>query len=398
MATVEALRVRCPECGATLKASGDVVKCEYCSTESRVQRRTEVLQRKVELPPPQAHYPTPIAVQKRKWTVKTVLPIAVPVIGPAIILSAIFIWQDHQTQWLGKDTIVMDVDGDGTSDAIGVVRWTLRDKMKIRAVSGKDGHVIWETASRGNYLDVYQDWMAWQGSTLMVVGKTIDGYAMTTGAKLWSVKPPEAVSRLCASGSTELLITKDTLKYSIDLATGELAQVMEGTCPSSGESQATYDHRMKFRSPRSGDNVFSGMTTDELMDQYTPPILCGVKKPGTAIPMLAAVDPSDQLLWQDQVTTHEAMDAKDALFDANETVVAAVWKWRSSPHDPGLAAWDRKTGKRLWESHTNHGGNFSASLQRIVVASNVIFVATNQDLQAFDPQTGARRFTEGTTK
>ena len=50
---MNAIQVRCPQCGATLKA-GDAprVICEYCGTEAHVQRRSQVLQRPV--PPPAA--------------------------------------------------------------------------------------------------------------------------------------------------------------------------------------------------------------------------------------------------------------------------------------------------------------------------------------------------------
>src|SRR3954469_23647736 len=68
MADLVGIRVKCPECGATTRANGDIVTCTYCGTESRVQRRTQVLQRPIQLPPVGPTQPRLVAVEHRSKT------------------------------------------------------------------------------------------------------------------------------------------------------------------------------------------------------------------------------------------------------------------------------------------------------------------------------------------
>ncbi len=326
MATVDAVRVRCPECGATCQADGDVVTCAYCGTRSRVQRRTAFLQRKIALPPD----PTSrVAVQQRQvW--KTVLSIALPILVAAAILGAMAYAISTKVAWLGEQTVIADVDGDGTSDAIGIQRSLLPDRMRLVALSGRDGHAIWSTPSLGGYSEVVRDRYTVIGAALVLrTERTLEGYALATGAKRWTITPTAAVDAVCAGPSATLgLVVTNAESYTLDLATGALAATPAGRCA----------------------------------PEPAPP--------GIALPP----------------------GAGDAQLAGNDTTIAAVWKESPPSKTIAVAAWDRSTGAPRWTSRAEYAGKMSATIHAILVGKGAIFVAVSSSLQGFDPQTGERRF------
>ena len=394
MPTVDAIRVRCPECGATSKVAGDVIKCEYCGTESRVQRRAQtVFQMPLELPAPEPHHPKPIARQVRTRIWPIVLAIAAPILLPVVLISTIRFHRGTVVIWQGDQTVV-DVDGDGTDDIVGFIRYLDGDHMNVRAVSGKDGHAIWETASLGNYHDTYQSMFRTTGSTLLraATGRSpaLEAFDLKTGKKLWTAQPSETIAELCRDTDPALidLHLADQTAIAAELATGKLSQTIPKLCDPIGGGQKPFDvGHHGFRT--------AGMSIEELFGANPPYIASGTKSPGTGVPMIAAFDDADRLLWKSELPSHDSHLAERAKVAFRDELIVGAWGWQNRQQDPGVTAFDRATGKRLWEATATYSGKMFVTVEDVIVGKGIVFVHCGDSVQGFDPQTGKRRFVVG---
>ncbi|HEY0250160.1 MAG TPA: hypothetical protein VGC41_01495, partial [Kofleriaceae bacterium] len=250
MPTVVGIRVKCPECGATATATGDVVRCAYCGTESRVQRRTTVFQQRIPLPPQQPQQPQRVAVQQKTNAVALIfgvtiaalmIPIGVMALGAAKVSRQNVINAKAQQQEQKKQAAVIyrdwetarpmfaDVDGDVIPDLVGIVRYTSdRDEMRLAAHSGKDGKELWESDSLGKYNDTYQakvtivDNIVVWGSTQV---QRLEGYDVKTGKRVWQTTPDEALESYCRANDHFIVMLKDETQYTLDRTNGALTKL-----------------------------------------------------------------------------------------------------------------------------------------------------------------------------
>ena len=400
MPTIEGTRVKCPECGATTHASGDVIKCEYCGTESRVQRRTQVFQLPVKMAPALANHPQRIATQVRTRVWPVLFLIAVPVLGPFVLMAGLSVHQRHTFLWNGEHPLVVDVNGDGIDDAVGWARYTAGDRMKLRAISGKNGDTIWETDSVGTYIASYQSVLAISGTTI-VRGATdkqpaLEAYDLKTGKKLWSAVPGEAIEQLCASAAGTIgMVTKDKQMATVELATGKIGPAAATSCTPLVSDR----ERLPFFSSEEPHHrvEIAGMSVSHVHGPTAPFVATGHKSPGTPIPMVAAFDDNEHVLWKSEAAGHDVMQAKETKFAVGDRLVAALYDWEKDTQDPTVTVFDRATGKRLWEANTKYTGHMFVSLGGVTIGTGVIFTVVENSLQGFDPKTGERRFVVGST-
>lgn len=420
--TIQATRVRCPECGATTAASGELVTCTYCGTQARVQRRTQVMQRPIPLPPSSRF--VPVATQVRRtgglWLViglVTVLPI---VVGGAMCLveRSLGVVPTSSTGpapppsqparargWESSHPLLVDVDGDGIEDVIGVQREVTPDSMRLAALSGADGHVLWNTRRLGTYLELYRHVATLAGSTVLFFDATgapdLDAYDARTGVKKWHAVPPEIVSAICGARADGklTLVTKDEARFTLDLATGALnRQIRKPTvCPAlpSTEPRRVVD----FLRQGPHRNVQPpGMTNDAVVGGKGSWIIAGHKSPGTEIPMLAVLDDKEKLVWSTQVPGREPMKAKRYAPDrvAYDERTIAVGYERPDTDTAWLTAFDRATGRRLFEHEVAMGESPYWHIADIQIGTKMIYVMTNGSVRGFDRETGAPRWDSST--
>jgi len=424
MPTIEATRVRCPECGATTAASGELVTCTYCGTQSRVQRRTQVLQRPIPLPPIQ--YFVPVATQVRRtsgtWFVIgiiTVLPLVVgipmclvgrslgmlptgsPVSAPSPPSPPV-----RARDWESAHPIIVDVDGDRIEDVIGVQRQLTPDGMRLVALSGADGHVLWNTPELGTYIDMYRHVATLASGTVLFFDPTsaprIAAYDAHTGAEKWNVVPPEIVSAICGTAASQkvTLVTKDEARFTLDLATGELTPQTGKKTPCAALPSTAYTRVMNMHDGPHHNYQPPGMTNDQVLGGTGSWIVTGHKRPGTEIPMLAVIDDKEKLVWSAQVPGHEPMTAKRYAPEhvASDARTIAVGYERPD-HDapPWLTAFDRATGRRLFELEVARGTSSFWRITEVRVGTKLIYVTVNGSLRTFDRETGAPRWALGHT-
>ncbi|MFT3694868.1 MAG: PQQ-binding-like beta-propeller repeat protein [Kofleriaceae bacterium] len=388
MASVTATRVTCPECGATINATGDAVKCEYCGTTARVQRRTTVFEIPQRMKPAEPHHPKPVAreVRVRSWPV--VLLVLAVIAFPIAIVASVSIASGRRFLIDGYLRIT-DADGDGTADVLVWARYIKGDRMKLRMISGKDGHEIWQTDSLGTYLESYESAFAITNGVIIRGNQkstTLDGFDLKTGAKLWSVAMQEALQYSCDTGG--VVVLKDKSVFAVDPKTGALSPGTD-TC---GKTNTSYDTEMKLR-----QSPIMGMSWDRYYGDHSPYIVSGHKDPGTNVPMIAALETAGAVVWRDTIASHDPMQSKDCHVQVKDDLAAGVCEWTKDTQDPEVTAWDRHTGKRLWTATAKYSGHMFVSLHGIGIGNDLVIVTVNESVQGFDPKTGKRRFVVGET-
>ena len=421
MPTHQATSVRCPECGATTAASGDLVTCSYCGTQSRVQRRTQVFQRPIPLPPMQSY--VPVATQVRRigklwiaFAILTVIPIAIggsmrlmghrlgmmPT-GDPVAATGPGRPPAGQRDWESAHPIIGDVDGDGIEDAIGVQRQLTPDAMRLTAVSGADGHTLWSTPDLGTYIDLYRYVAALAGGSVLFFdthAPRLFAYDAQTGARSWTVMPPEVVSAVCgpvASGRVTL-VTKDEASFTLELAIGKMTPRSGRPGPCVALPSTAYTRVMSMHNGPHGNYQPPGMTNDTVLGGAGSWIVTGYKKPGTEVPMLAVIDDKEKLVWSAQVPASEPMKAQryapeHVAYDAR--TIAVGYDRPDGDTPPWLTAFDRATGRRLFEIEVATAKSPYWRIAEVRIASTQIFVSVNGSLRAFDRETGAPRWAIG---
>ena len=409
MATLEATRVKCPECGATVHASegATVLKCEYCGVESRVQRRTQYFQIPVRMEAPTAEHPqrVAVAVRTRVWPLVLILvtSIGIPITIPILIaVSKAKHWGDGIT-WDGNTALVADVDGDGIEDAIGLARYIQQDKLTIVALSGKDGHTLWETPSLGNYTNNYRQRISLANGTLLRHDTDqhahVEAYDLKTGKKKWEATTSEVVQDICpgTSQADALLLTKDKKAWKLGIADGSLAPTTgpaKNECaPFPNDDHSTINRHWDRRA------TIEGMSIDRIVGDTTPLVAIGTKSPGTSVPMIAALDGADTVIWKSEIPGHDALQSNHRAPEyssVSETDIALVYE-RESHKAPELTVFDRATGRRRFEVQLAKSGRSSNWVHSVAVGKSAAFVGIDGNLQAFELATGKRLFLVGST-
>jgi len=170
---LRAIVVRCPNCNANLEIASTVasVTCAYCGTVSRIQARTAVFQTPKPMSRTEPQLPQMPVARQRFSVLLAMLPtliIAGLVAGgtffakrgiPGLISSRVL--------WAGHVPVLIDVDGDGVADPIGLVRYVMsNDRAHLAAYSGKTGAPLWESEPLGNYSELGQLQFAAMGPRL----------------------------------------------------------------------------------------------------------------------------------------------------------------------------------------------------------------------------------------
>jgi len=128
-------------------------------------------------------------------------------------------------------------------------------------------------------------------------------------------------------------------------------------------------------------------------------IIAGHKSPGTEIPMLAVIDDKEKLVWTAQVPGVEPMKAKrnapeHVAYD--DRTIAVGYERPDQDDAPWLTAFDRATGRRLFEREITMRGTRYWHIADVRIGTKRIYVMTNGSVLAFDRETGAPRWDSDT--
>lgn len=388
------------------------MKCQYCGTESRVQRRTQVLQRPIPLPPQQPTQPRRVAVQTQgtKSLALVVGAVAgVTAIGGAAIAigntarTRAVIQQHAQEpakpppppvfrEWNTDSPLLAEIDGDGTEDVVGIVRYFGdRDDLHVVAQSGRDGHVLWEAPTLGTYDETYRGKQAIVENVVLwgdTARQRLEAYDLRSGKPLWHATPGEALEQFCRAKDQLVVELKDRTQLSLDVHTGALTQLAKPT------KCLSLDGARLERSPSDlWSTHLDGMSIDEAFATPTGWIVATSKSPGTSVPMLAVLDKKKKELWRATLPAKDPLTAKRAPFHGlsfdDEIIADAVLYAGDKPF---LEVFDRATGARKLDVPIVVPADRMVSSIAVTVAKSTIFVYVASDLQAYDRTTGQRRW------
>jgi outer membrane protein assembly factor BamB len=416
-----------------------------------------MLQRPKRMPQVQTSHPEahrlrqmPVARQKVSGA-RAVVPIAVSVLaaGAAVAIStgvgrrALGIGQKQL--WGGLAPQLADVDGDGTPDIIGTIRYVMdNDRTHLAAYSGKTGDRLWESESLGNYSNMSQTKVVTHGSLILLASKrgTLEGRDAKTGKSAWKISLSEKIDLMCDGGKDQVIVetaddkwfaidakgkkqpteallrldqqyTNDAARSRFDAAGGpaEKAEKPDDDTPASRRRRRPNQEKLpenaciplggQWRSAAGLVTLQSwhdlakvdGMTVERLARKPGGSITVGLghKSPGTAVPMIAKIV-GMHATW---VTDIPSVDPLVASFDQKHFAMTdkaafALYKLSGTPEKFHLAAFDLASGKRLWDKQIAKG-----NIAGMVASAGTVLVSTWSDLRAYDASNGNERFSIG---
>lgn len=426
--------VTCPHCGGRIQTAEatDHVRCEYCGTLSRLQRRTRVLERVLPPPPMAPGGPAPIAVQQRSRRVGWIVALAalVPIVifgavaaailgqgprrgarapagGAAATATAV---QADLPAWQGETPLLADLDGDGTPEVIGRSRRVgKRDEIRVIALDGKTGTPRWESEPLGTYSDTFQGPLVLAGDLVLFASQRAEvrAFGAADGKRRWSATLEERVERFCERGETIVAVGKDDVERPLVRATGARAEVTAEAAPPAEAAKRGPKTRKAAPACEGAPSDRGGVRSrhldwaiadkldiagDRLVSGPGGRVASGTRRKGTRVPLLVALDAANKARWrvdlpQDPLAAGEGAPSAVVVGDA---VVCAAYRldgpgWRTS-----VACFTLADGRRLWDRAIDKGG---ASAMEIAGAT--LLLSSSNRLEARELQTGATRWTFG---
>jgi hypothetical protein len=428
---VRAIQVTCPHCGARLSAgTAEVVRCEYCGTEARVQRRTRMLERVMPMPAA-ANRPIKIAVQtKSKLPLALLLVVlGVPLAGAgfgvymavtktreagerrvavtrdvktkaAAAKSAYVAPEDRPPTWQGMNgSIIVDVDKNQTVDIIGRARQVHRgDVIHVMALDGATGKRMWLSDVIGTYSETYRSPLANAGDVLLFATDRgqVHGLETSTGKRRWQIALPERASYFCTTAAGELaVVTADEMRRSIGKVDGALGAPVavakskrghdDAECPrlpTDGEMGPPHPFMPTSIEPALGNKL--AVSPALIAEGPGGRVIGATPNKGTRVPLLIAIDDKGAERWR-------ARAAGDSLAGegAPRRVIvgdAEVCAEYSESSGTKVACFSLADGKRLWDAPLPP---FAFGL---VIAGRSLLISGARGLESRDLLTGATRW------
>jgi len=437
-----AVIIRCPNCNANLETASTVtsVTCAYCGTVSRIQAKTMMFQIPKSLPTTQnaqqrAELLQRIQLQqlrpvRRMSMLFVLLPLLLTfaVVGGGIFFASragmgVLSSMSDRTLW-GDGPVLLEVDGDGTPDLIGIIRYSMKnDEAHLAAFSGKTGAKLWESESFGNYSALGQRKYGGTGSWLLI--GTDRGELSARNAKdgkvAWKLTFDEKIEEMCSGGPNAVTIETADKKWWVVDAKG----AKQAAKPLIRLDRDYTDDKARGRFDRAGVEQsdvcvplgsgwhhplgtialqhwhdladVDGMDVQLLVRKPGGTITVGLgnKKPGTAVPMIAVID-GRKARWTSAIPAVEPLVAgfEDKYFAMTDKVGVVLYKL-SNPSRARLTSFDLQSGKRLWDREIPTGTGFVAS--SLIANGDTVLLGTWQDLRAYSLADGSDRFTVGSS-
>jgi hypothetical protein len=291
-----------------------------------------------------------------------------------LVFSILFVAFRESVSWLGNDTPLVAEAG-GTDLVIGLVRYVLAGDTIHIAAYDTNGRRRWETESLGKYLQVYRSKLAIVGDAILLTSPrgAVECRDLNTGVLRWQTSLPEVVTEVAAGAAQDemALHTADNQWMIVAAKDGALR-------PNSRPRPAVAQ-------PDPTSVQIEGMSVDRLVvHEDGPRIALGHRVPGTPVPMIAAVDVGDVVVWKcDVPATDPLTTSGNVEYCALDELDVAVIYERGT--DSILTMFDRITGERRFETTFPTPFVDGLSLRKDAV------VVSAQGLRMFDRATGQPR-------
>lgn len=398
---MHAIQVKCPNCAAVLRVSADAmtVDCDYCHTQSHVQRRTRMLQMPVKLPPPPRRGGVPMQaarqVVRRSMVAVSVIAGLLPFVGfGAVFLALRGNFEqaagivkdalapaaksvrsiagggggadgDDGSSWVGISApLFADTDGDGVSDVLGRVRNVQDgDKVKLVSISGATGKRLWESEVLGTYSDTIPSRTSVVGDVILFANGTgaLSGFELGTGAKRFAVTLPDRAERYCRRGEGAVaIVAADGTWHEVTLADGAARKIRrESRCDQLvRDEREDVDPAVSVASPRRSSQA--GMRLDrELRRGRGQAVAVGSRSPGTAVPMVAGLDAKRRVTWKAELPDGRPLEASQGtgLWTVTGRLACGTYQRTGASSSNHVTCFGLADGKRAWDVDLGRAGN-----------------------------------------
>ena len=425
--------VTCPHCGGRIQTAEatDQIRCEYCGTLSRLQRRTRMLERVLPPPPMAPGRPAPIAVQQRSRGVGAIIamsalvPVAVggavaytvmgeasftgssaPTRAPAATSSAVL---DDPPSWQGGAPLLADLDGDGATEVIGRSRRTgKRDEIRVIALDGKTGKPRWESEPLGNYSDTFQGPLVLAGDLVLFASQRAEvrAFGAADGKRRWTTTLDERVVRFCDRGATIVAVGKDDVERPLVRASGARAQVTAEAAPPAAppkrgpkprrapacESAPSDNRGMRDRHLEWAIADKVDLAGDRLVSGPGGRIASGTRRKGTRVPTLVALDAANKARWRVELPMDPlaAGEGAPSAVAVGDSVVCGSYGLGGAGWRASVACFALADGRRLWDR-----GLGNTPMSSLEIAGPTLLISSSGRLETRALDTGATRWMFG---
>jgi outer membrane protein assembly factor BamB len=395
-----------------------------------IQRRTRILER---VKPPQQQAQR-YAVQRhtRGWVVGILLAVSIPtiVIG-AVVATAVsqakraahraMVAIDvprppgknnvsgkvagNAPSWQGTDSVLLiDVDQDGVPELVGRGREVQpRDLVRVIALDLMTGKQKWQTEPLGTYSETYQGPLATGGDLLLFASAKGEVQAFTArdGTRLWKAKLEERVQSFCmGDDQTVIAVGTDDMVRTLSRVDGTIVGPAR---PTRNKGKASWDkvapcavmqdddetlfqrHQKVQHNGRTRTNKTPADLTIDVV--IAAPgggtIMSGVRKQGTRVTTLVAVDDKGAERWRATGAADplgaEGHARQMAVGDQEVCIIYYGTEYR-------LACFSVADGSRKWDQAAPTFANGLVAVGRSLV------LTTSRDLRVIDLDTGTARW------
>lgn len=383
--------LRCPSCSAKLRVpAAPTVHCEYCGTESVIQRREGLLER----PVPLGDTPDlPVATQRHsaRWALLALtLPLSVPAFGVAAMVVEL-----TRLDWMGfGHPILTDVDGDGDTDAVGLVQRGNSDPF-VAAFDGRTGERLWGSDAIGDHAQAVGGSLVVSESTVLFIGGTgsVTAFDGTTGQTRWA-KPGlgEKVRDVCTAepGTVTVLLADQTHRV-IDLGGGSISARDPGPCTPVWSDERPFPPDVPVvEDPRA---TVGNVRPEVALGTSDGWIIGGYKAKGSHVPMLAAIAKASaedleqrgelEARWETPIPAANPLEARGDLHLAISNHDAFAL-YELDDGLPRLTAIAQANGVRRWDIEVDR----DAPLSGVGYAEGRVYVAAWSSLLVYSAKTG----------
>lgn len=411
---MKAIRVTCPNCGATLRVAeaATTAKCEYCGTASSVMRRTKILERVIA--PSQSTMPRAVQRHTRAWFVIVLLAVIAPIAiagvcvatavrrvsvdinVPSTVTTKYTAPKDRPPSWQGTDNVLLaDINGDGTPELVGRGRRVnAGDIVMLVALDLATGKTVWTGDVLGTYSETYQGPLALAGDILLhaLDSGELRAYALSSGKQLWKLTLDERVAYFCpgATPTTIDAVGADDMIRPIDrdgtLGTQRAAPKTarrKDVCPRLPSDDVTaFELAKQTFSDDKQLGKKTGLYVDAIITGPGGRILSGSRAKGTHVTTLISLDQQDNERWR-ATASPDGLGAEGAPRHVvvGEKDVCIVYYSK----DYRTACFALADGTRRWDAET------PTFFEGLVIVGRSLIV-TGNELRVHDLDTGAVRW------
>ena len=429
---MKALTVRCPDCGAQLKAEKGLRECTYCGTSIMVDDGSRGVHGTTDAPQSSDAVRGKAQDEPKGPSASLVLIVSLFLLGATALGLALSSGGAANDSIAPKPTkrfqpaapkvkaptmefeahhpVIAAVDGDGIADILGYFEGP-GDEFYVAALNGKDGSLLWRSDSVPGLIGGAEPRVIVGTDVVFAAssGGDLTAYSLRDGGTLWTLRLTEVVSEIYElDGTTAQVVLTDKQVLHVGLERGALSAAPESPAELGAPlpRMSGWQHRGIVRTERfSGSRTFGDVDAKLLViaDDGSFQVSMGTRREGTPTPVLIRYEGEVTImsrgthneLWRTPVAGVDPLKARQSMglgaymHADNKIVCAAYYTVDKVGMTPTrFAAFDLKDGRRYWDQPIPGEANFIS----LTVIDSRIYVVTWDGLTVLDAKSGETLF------